>query len=138
MDPMSNFLLNRVQGTNAALQSYIDANATLTSQVHQLLDALNTAISERDALGARVVELQQQVTQLIHDLKVEACDARGRRAQVDAFKNQHPDSPLMRDTGKRYKKSGNIKEVVRIIYEQAFDEAARQRGIANPEEVRIG
>lgn len=47
----------------------------------------------------------------------------GLDKQVKAFAAQHADSPLMADSGLRFRKTGNVKRRVRLLYEAAFDVA---------------
>ena len=64
-------------------------------------------------------------------------DAAGRLAQVRAFQAEHPTSPLMSDSGKKFKKSGDKKAKSRIIYEAAFDAEGHEMKIVNPASRRL-
>jgi hypothetical protein len=64
-------------------------------------------------------------------LAVKTAHAEGLLAQKDAFVATHPQSPLVADSGKRYK-DGDIKTKGRLIYEATFDRILRGAGIADP------
>jgi len=65
-------------------------------------------------------------------LAVEKAHAEGALAMYQAMKAAHVQSPLVADSGKRYKVSGNIKNKARLIYEATFDRILREAGIADP------
>ena len=83
----------------------------------------------------RAMKLEARITELEGKLKLEEMISAGRKAQVDEMKKQHADSPLMADSGKRFK-DGDMKTELRLIYEQAFDAKGREMGIANPADRR--
>ena len=87
-----------------------------------------------------VSAINSQVSRVHNLMKVELAaaqmDAAGREAQFDAFVAKHPNSPLMADSGERFKKSGNVKTNARRIYEQAFDAKGVELRIANPAQYR--
>lgn len=60
----------------------------------------------------------------------------GRDAQMTAFMAQHPDSPLLADSGRRFR-DGDPKTKSRLIFEANFDAKARELGITNPAEHRL-
>lgn len=98
----------------------------------QLADAALKLKARYEAAQARIKELEAENGKL----KIEAMDAAGRNAQVEALKAQHPASPLLADSGKRFKASGNAKTKLRLIYEAAFDAKGPEMGIANPADRR--
>ena len=71
------------------------------------------ALAEANAtirrLNNRALTAEAEVARLTDALAVEKAHAEGLAAQTMAFATQHPDSPLMVDSGKRYKVSGNMK-----------------------------
>lgn len=88
-------------------------------------DSLRAALDERDA---RIAELELS-------LAVKSAGAAAARAQLDAFKAQHPASPLLADSGRR-SATGSAKPRTVLIGEQAFDALLRTFGIARPEQYR--
>jgi hypothetical protein len=76
--------------------------------------------------------LEAQVANLQLALAVEKAHAEGALAMYQAMKAAHVQSPLVDDSGKRYKTSGNIKNKARLIYEATFDRILREAGIADP------
>lgn len=60
----------------------------------------------------------------------------GLIAQFDAFKAQHPASPLLADSGKLFK-SGKTKTKVRLIFEAAFDAEGMKIKIVDPASYRL-
>jgi hypothetical protein len=81
---------------------------------------------------AHAKNLEAENVNLKLALAVEKAHAEGLSAQKDAFAAAHPQSPMLADTGKRYKASGNIKTKGRLIYEATFDRICREAGIADP------
>ncbi|MCH2274505.1 hypothetical protein [Thalassospira sp.] len=59
----------------------------------------------------------------------------GMNAIIDAFKEMHPNSPLLNGSGFQYQ-DGTEKTIARIKYEKSFDEKGREIGIENPEKHR--
>lgn len=90
---------------------------------------------------AKVRNENSQLQEQINDLKLQLISANaevaGRDAQLDAMKAQNPNCDLMKDSGQRFKKSGNVKTKLRIIFEQVFDKALAQAGITNPTAYRL-
>lgn len=78
---------------------------------------------------------RDRIADLEHDLAVQVAHAKGLTAQNDAFRSEAPRSPLLADTGLRFK-SGNIKTKVRLIYEAAYDASLIASGIPNPASLR--
>ena len=113
------FLFGYAIGQNGAL-------AEQRTIIKEMDDELGEAAQKLQAQAAEIARLKMQ-------LAVAEADAEGRSAQVDALITQHPDTPLMKDSGVAWQSKNGNKTVVRRIYEQAFDAAARKRGIENPE-----
>jgi hypothetical protein len=106
-----------------------------------LQSARNEVALEKQAQGiindkvATIKSLRRQVEVLQAALIKEIAFGAGSKAQVRAFIEQYPDSPLMRATGKQYA-DGRIQRVVTTVFEKAFDEKARELGVADPTQIR--
>ena len=85
-----------------------------------------------DRLNDRALKAEAEVARLRDMLAVAQCDNVGLIAQRAAFKAQHPNSPLLADSGKRYVADGKMKPAIRLIFERAFDEKAAALKISNP------
>lgn len=83
------------------------------------------AIANLAVWKAALAERDQIIRKLQNDVAIFSADADGHLAQVEAFMAQHPDSPLMTDSGARFR-DGSIKRKVRNIYEAVFDAALRK------------
>jgi hypothetical protein len=59
----------------------------------------------------------------------------GSRALTEAYKQAHSNSPLLSDSGSRFKDERS-KSLGATTYKAAFDAKARQMGIVNPEQHR--
>ena len=81
-------------------------------------------------------KLEARIAELEDALLIKTAVHTGCLAQLKAFGAQHPDSPLMIDSGKRYK-DGDIKRRVTLICEDAFDAALIKVGIKNPSSRRV-
>lgn len=84
----------------------------------------------RDQWMNHAKKLEAEVTDLMDKLMVEVSCSEGLQMALDAFKEQHPDSPLMRQAGQF--QSGNPKRAYHTFYEHGFDTKARSLGITNP------
>ncbi|KAA1053153.1 hypothetical protein [Azospirillum argentinense] len=84
---------------------------------------------ENEVLRARVADLELK-------LALEEATAVASQAVVDAFKVQHPDSPLLVQLG-TMKNGSPLRKSTRIWIE-AFDAAAKKRNVDNPEVYRVG
>lgn len=89
-------------------------------------------MSHAKTLESQVADLKAQLAAAQLALAVKTADAEGAVAMYQAMKAAHPQSPLLADTGKRFKASGNIKTKARLIYEATFDRILRGAGIADP------
>jgi hypothetical protein len=103
---------SQLLGTIRALQAQI---ASLTEERNEALNGRNQAIGQ---------------------LAVEQCFSSGLAAAVNAFKEVHPDSPLLRKTGRTL--SNDTPETVLSSehFTPAFDRAAADRRVAHPERFR--
>jgi hypothetical protein len=90
---------------------------------------LAAVVQQRNALLAEVAELKRQ-------LAVAQANAVGISAQARALLAENPNTALMGDSGVAYKSKEGAKTKLRCIYEEAFDVAARKRGIEHPEQHR--
>lgn len=86
--------------------------------------------ANRDQWMEHAKKLEAEVTDLMDKLAVEVSCSEGLRSALNAFKEQHPDSPLMRQAGTF--QSGNPKRAYHAFYEHGFDAKARSLGITNP------
>lgn len=126
----------QARATSAAADADYNGDVALALAV-QLRNA-RQQVAERDE---RIAGLEAEVERLKLLLAVKTAHAEGRGAMVQAYKNQHPDSPLRADSGKRYK-DGDKKLRIALHYESAFDTAlvdkAKELGIAisNPADYR--
>jgi uncharacterized coiled-coil protein SlyX len=96
------------------------------------IDYLNAVVAEQEA---QITELRERIVALATQVAVAKADFAGRDAQMKAFMSQHPDSPLLRDSGRRFR-DGDTKTVSRLTFEAAFDAKAREMGIVDPEQHR--
>ena len=79
--------------------------------------------------------LQKQLAETQRALESELMHAAGLEAQRTAYMEQHKDSPLLQDSGKRFR-DGDVKTKARLIYEAAFDAKGREIGVENPDKRR--
>jgi hypothetical protein len=97
------------------------------------------ANSTRINLETQILALQKRLNETYRALVGEQAHAHGQAAMLKALKDQHPDSPLWRDSGKRYK-DGDVKPAIALIFEQAHDahiaKYGAQVGIIDPTELR--
>lgn len=84
----------------------------------------------RDQWMNHAKKLEAEVTDLMDKLMVEVSCSEGLRSALNAFKEQHPDSPLMRQAGTF--QDGDPKKAYHAFYEHGFDTKARSLGITNP------
>lgn len=118
---------------DAAYDAVMMARLRQTGQAH----ANTVAVANAEiAKAQRVVdELRARISQLEIDMKlVEAANA-AAGAQVKALRAQHPQSPLLADSGHR-SADGKAKSKLVVLWENTFDAALRKAGIANPERYR--
>lgn len=125
-----------VNGTNAAAAQSArrdanDANMRADAIKHGAEGAILTLVAQRNQLQARIAQLEAENA----DLKSRAYQAEmvvaGRDAQLDAMEAAHTNSPLLADSGKRFK-DGDVKSKLRLIFEAAFDAKAKAMNITNP------
>jgi hypothetical protein len=106
---------------DAALQSWKDATAAWKAACSRLESQLEEA-------NARIAELELA-------LAVEKAHAGGLTAMFMDIKAACPNSPTLRDSGKRFK-DGKPKTMGRLVYEREHDRILRDARISNPEKYR--
>ena len=99
------------------------ANA-VTAATYAASDGLHKAAAHIGKLNDEIATLKWQVQ--LHEATIH-----GRDAQISAMKAEHPNSPLLAQSAKRFK-DGEAKSRLRLIYEQTFDAALRKVGITSP------
>ena len=102
-------------------------------QVTQTLQNLQALVAQKDAA---LKAFEAELAKVDNVLARTAAHAAGLEAQRDAFLAQHPDSPLLQDSGKRFK-DGDVKTRVRLLYKRAHDARGRELGISDPAACRI-
>lgn len=104
----------------AASMARADAasNARIAASKARLADRFEAAYEDWRAYAKK---LEAEVEALKLALAVERADAGGMKAWKDAFRAAHPSSPVEADTGRRFRKSGNVKTRGRLAYEAEFD-----------------
>ena len=83
------------------------------------------------AANETIRNLDAHVTAMKAEIAILKSVEAGRLAQIEAWKKMYPDSPLLADSGTRFK-DGDKKTKVRLIFEQAFDIMAKSLGISDP------
>ena len=126
-------LIRHSAATRSAQQSARDANNAASGLAAMGMGVIATIEKERRDLA----NAQARIRELELDLLTEKAHAIGLDARVDAFVAAHPDSAELRDSGKKYKKSGNRKTMGRIRYEKAFDGFLISQKVITPEIYRI-
>lgn len=89
------------------------------------------------AVGLKMAAMQNRIAELEQQLALSDANAKGCSAQAKALLDENPNTGLRGDSGVAYKSKAGNKSKLRRIYEEAFDTAARERGIQNPEQHRI-
>lgn len=117
--------LGHLAGVNAANARTLDKSIQMYRELGAMYDALKRRCDEAEA---RVAELELA-------LAVKTAHAGGMGAMKDAFKAAHPNSPVLADSGKRYK-SGAVKTKGALVYAAEFDRILRDARISNPERYR--
>lgn len=108
------------QSFEEAEQNIIKANA----EIERLGNAYLAMEAAHDKAVAHIAKLEAEISLL-------KMQKGGIQAQRDAMIKHHPDSPLLRDSGKRFK-DGNVKTNLRLHFEAGFDRAGRELGISDP------
>ena len=100
-------------------------------------DAVSEANATIRRLNARALGAEAEVARLRDMLAISQCEVAALSAQRAAFKTKHPTSPLLADSGKRFKVDGTAKTFLRLVYEDAFDKKAAELKISNPAGRRV-
>ena len=77
------------------------------------------------AFKEKFQKAQERIAELEAALPVKTAHAAGLDAETSAYSDQHPDSLLRVDSGRRYK-DGDIKRRITLVYEKAFDAKLRE------------
>jgi hypothetical protein len=86
--------------------------------------------------AAHLGALKDEVATLKRQAQIDEAAIEGHVAQINALKATHPASPLLADSGKRFK-DGDPKSKLRLVFEQTFDAALRKIGITSPGSFRV-
>jgi septal ring factor EnvC (AmiA/AmiB activator) len=125
-------LRGQTRNLDQALANWRHAEAEL-AKANAIIHQQNATIHGQNAT---IGQQNDRISELEDQLASAKMDAAGRKAQVDAMMNQHKDSPLLSDSGKRFTCAaavGQIKTKLRLIYEAAFDSFGRDMlKISNP------
>jgi hypothetical protein len=134
---LTGFLVGQV-----AADAVLGPMEQMSARAHGVALANESYRNQREVmeiLEDQVVELTTRLNETYRALVAEQAHAKGQAAMLSAYRAQHPDSPLRRDSGKRFK-DGDIKTAATLIFEQAHDAHIAQYGarvgITDPTEVR--
>lgn len=106
-------------------------NNTIDIQNIDIINQRQEIINLRNELEAKKAEVTKFRVLAIQKL----AHSEGLTAMLNVMKTNHPNSPALADSGKRYK-GGNIKTKARILYEIAFDKIITAHGLDNPASYR--
>lgn len=128
------------EGAQQAYMGFLEGtNRRLAADARGAIDSWKTAAEkwERNCirLQRELADAQARIAELELALAVEKAHAVGMSAMKDAFKAAHPQSPVLADSGQRYK-SGSVKTKGALVYAAAFDRILRDARISNPEQYR--
>jgi hypothetical protein len=87
-----------------------------------------------EGFRAQVAGLKEEIRQLQLAFALEQANCAGQKAQLQAFKQAHPESALLAKTTATFR-DGERKTKSRLIFEDAFKKKARELGIRNPEQI---
>lgn len=127
MEPMDDATFGLMLGFGGAVA---DANANAADWKRYA----HEVEANRDLWMNHARKLEAEVDDLKDKLAVERAHSSGLKAVVDAFKFEHPDSPLLQEAGqfRSGEVAGRPKRKFHLVYESAFDAEGRKNGIANP------
>lgn len=127
MEPMDDATFGTILGT-------IDAANEANSKAFEWQRYARQVEANRNQWMHHAKKLEAKVDDLEDKLAIERSHAEGLRAVVDAYKYNHPDSPLMEQLGAFLSAGveGQPKRRYHLHYENAFDAEAKKNGIANP------
>lgn len=85
---------------------------------------------------AYIRELEEYIDQLSLRFAVESAVSEGRRRQLVALINHHPETPLAKRCGVRFR-DGDEKTYLDVVYEDGFDSQLKDLiGVRDPSEYR--
>jgi uncharacterized protein (DUF3084 family) len=127
-----NFALANERAYSAkAVGSLQEANATI-HRLNGLIDQWDRAVKQRDAI---IEDQKARIAGLELALASKTAHGLGLEAYLAMFKAAHPGSPVLADSGKRYK-NGAVKTAGAIAYEQTFDRYGAEKRITNFKQYR--
>jgi len=131
------------QPPRSEVETWKVAYVQMRAAVEERNQQIAALMAERDRVQAKMRDaqatadrLQQQYAEARAKFLMEAMHAAGLEAQRDAYMEVHPDSPLLADSGRRFKSAARAKTVARMIYESAFDAKGHELGVPRPQERR--
>lgn len=132
MEPMDDIAFGTVLGTLDALNAANARAADWERYAHEVE-------ANRDLWMTHAKKLEGEVKDLADKLAVEKAHSEGLTAVVNAFKFEHPDSPLLQEAGqfRSGEVAGRPKRKYHLVYESNFDAEARKNGIKNPAKRRF-
>jgi hypothetical protein len=134
MQPMDDVAFGAMLG---GIQAIHDANARAADwehYAHEVESNRDLWMTHAKKIEAENAALKAKIAELEDKLAVEQAHSEGLSAVVNAFKFEHPDSPLLQEAGqfRSGEVAGRPKRKYHLVYESAFDAEARKNGISNP------
>jgi uncharacterized coiled-coil protein SlyX len=124
--------------TETVIRGMSDDLTTQRIQIRQAEASASARETEALELASIVRKASARIRELEKMLSEENSVVAGLSAQRDTLMEALPKNhPLLSDSGNRFKKSGNVKTRIRLIFEAAFDKMARSKGITNPAGCRL-
>lgn len=96
-------------------------------------------MANQNDLKKALIEARKQLAEAKATINGNNAAIEGLTAQVNAFKQAHPSSPLLAASSQiwqRGQNKGQQKTKLRLIFEAAHDAALRKLGVSNPEQIR--
>jgi len=113
----------------------VDPNIGLGNRLRDVADTANRNARQSNLnlaslykWKAHAENLEAQLAEKHIAYVAKMAHAEGYKAMYEAMKTAHPNSPLLADSGKRYK-DGDVKSKAHLHYEAAFDRIIREHGI---------
>ncbi len=98
-------------------------------------DALEEANQNIRDQNLTIATLRRELAETRLEFLVKEAHAEGLKAQLDGMKAAHANTPMLMDSGRRYK-DGDIKTKSRLSYEATFDRILRDARISDPTKYR--
>ena len=111
------------------LQEKVDYYEVENNVLREENENLRTSHSKED-----LEKMKKTVSAMKTQLKMAAMHIEGLEAELEAYKQEHFDSKLLKT--ERLSEGGTTKTFGRVIYEQAFDNRGRAIGVNEPEKYR--